>query len=170
MSLVKRYCGEPLRPGSRIAVFANDALGNFVVCTPLLEMIRRVHAPSTLDFFGGVRTSQLQAKSDLIDRHFPWCGAEPRELETVIAERGCYDLVVNVEGTPEAKAATAIACGPDTLICGPCFAPGTSDDYPLANDLRGRLQADPDCAECTIVPSPSTASARLDDPPQSNPR
>lgn len=144
MTQVKRYRGEPLRPGSRIAVFANDALGNFVVCTPLLQKLREAHNPSCLHFFGGARTEELRARSELIDKHFAWCGMPLATVAQYVSGEKPYDLVVNIESTAEAKAAAAIACADSTLICGPCLAPDGVSDFALAHDDRGRLQGDPD--------------------------
>src|SRR5205085_2382197 len=116
-----------LPKGGRIAVVANDAIGNFVVATPLLQMLRRQHAPSAIDFYGGFRTQELELASDLIDCSFPAHGTQLADVALHISRRPAYDLVVNNESTGFAKAVTALLCGKNTFVAGPSFSDGRGD-------------------------------------------
>jgi len=135
---VNRYCGEAIRPGARIAVISNDALGNFVVVTPLLRLIREELRPDQLDYFGGIRTCELQAESDLFNWSFPLHGSSAAERARVVEQRHGYDLIVNVERTDLATSFAQMISGPDTLVCGPC------SDLAFCDDKRGQLWEDPD--------------------------
>src|SRR4051794_33381310 len=115
---VRRFQGEKLAQGGRIAVIANDALGNFVVVTPLLQLLRSQFKPAQMDFYGGVRTWELQTASSLFEWTFPFHGSAPSELATVASERRGYDLIVNVERSSEAKIFTGKLSTDSTFVCG----------------------------------------------------
>lgn len=142
---MRRYTGEALKPAPRIAVVANDAIGNFVVGTPLMQMLRSKWRPSALDYYGGTRTWELIEASDLIDFGYPLHGAPPHKTAEAIAERsndGAYDLVFNMEGTNWAKAATAMLAGVETYVCGPSIGNGGRGDLPFGEDEMGRMWGD----------------------------
>lgn len=138
---MKRYTGEPLRAGFRVSVVANDALGNFVVSTPLLQMLRAAGS-GRVDYYGGHRTWELIVASDLVDRGFPLFGTEPSEAIRGL-EPGA-DLVVNLENTPLAKVAAGVLAGREGWVCGPCIGTEGRGDLPFPDDPRGRLWADTD--------------------------
>ncbi len=130
---MRRYEGTGLPSNPRVAVIANDAIGNFVVATPLLQMIRRELKPSALHYFGGKRTWELQAASDLFDKSYALHG---RPLEETLAEvDGPYNLVVNVEQGDLAKGCAQQIAG-DGFVCGPV------DALPYPDDPRGDLWRD----------------------------
>lgn len=142
---MKRYQGESLPDRPRIAVVANDAIGNFVVGTPLMQMLREKFSPCTLDYYGGTRTWELVEASDLIDFAHPAHGAQPNQTAKVIAEQTGdrdYDLVVNMEWTGFAKSVTGMLCGLGTAVCGPCIGNGGRGDLAWPSDDRGALWAD----------------------------
>jgi ADP-heptose:LPS heptosyltransferase len=141
---VRRYTGEPIAKGGRIAVVANDALGNFVVSTPLLQMLRTAHEPSTLDFFGGARTAELQDASDLIDKSYKLHGTPMGEAIACASECGPYDLVVNVEAGPLAQVAAGALAGEGGQVVGPSVGSGGRGSLAYADDDRGRLAGDLD--------------------------
>lgn len=133
-----RYEGHGLPQQPRIAVIANDAIGNFVVATPLLQMLRRELAPSAIHYYGGVRTLELQAASDLFEWNYPLHG---RPFGEACREsQGPYDLVVNVERTENAMALAAYLETETTAICGPCLGP--RGNLPFPSDTRGDLWRD----------------------------
>ena len=145
MGPVRRYTGEDLGTAPRIAVVANDAIGNFVVGTPLLQMLRNRWQPSALDYYGGTRTWELIEASDLIDLGHPLHGAPPSQTAAAIAERaedGAYDLVVNMEWTYYAKVATGMLAGVQTYVCGPSVGNGGRGDLAFSDDAMGRLWND----------------------------
>ncbi|MBL8059818.1 MAG: glycosyltransferase family 9 protein [Chthonomonas sp.] len=142
---MRRYNGENLGSAPRIAVVANDAIGNFVVGTPLLQMLRSKWNPSALDYYGGTRTWELIEASDLIDFGYPLHGAPPNKTAEAIAERaedGAYSLVVNMEWTCYAKAATAMLAGVETFVCGPSVGNGGRGDLAFGDDSMGKLWSD----------------------------
>lgn len=133
-----RYTGIcPDRP--KIAVIANDAIGNFVVATPLLQMLRRELNPALIHYYGGVRTLELQAESTLFEGHFPLHGKGIRAAFEW-SERQEYDLIVNVEQGSLARATAGVLAGPETLVCGPCLAERA--ELPFPEDMQGDLWRD----------------------------
>lgn len=142
---MRRYAGEELQPGCRIAVVANDALGNYVVSTPLLSLLRKSLRPSTLHYYSGTRTEELWMKDPNIDWGFALHGSEPHfSVLNAFAETGAepYDLIVNLESTAWAKCFTAVAASFNTYVCGPCMGGDGRTDLPFEADARGRLWAD----------------------------
>jgi ADP-heptose:LPS heptosyltransferase len=140
--LLTRYGGARLRPQPRIAVVTNDALGNFVAATPLLQMLRAAHAPTALDYYGGTRVTELARASDLIDGGGPAHGISPREFVDALPVP--YDLVVNLESSPWARCATALLAGESGYVCGPCIDDEGRADLPFQSDDRGDLWRDSD--------------------------
>jgi heptosyltransferase-3 len=137
-----RYAGEPITAGGRIAVVANDALGNFVIATPLLQMLRAAHSPRSLDFFGGTRTAELQGASDLIDTAYVLHGPSLSDAVELATTAAPYDLVVNIEAGPLAQVAAGILAGNSGFVVGPCVGPGGRGTLPPTDDERGRLATD----------------------------
>lgn len=142
---MRRYEGEELPAGCRIAVVANDALGNYVVSTPLLAMLRKRWRPSVLHYFSGTRTEELWIEDAKIDWGFPLFGSEPHlSVLSTFVEAGSepYDLVINLENTPWAKSFTAVIAGMPTYVCGPCTGADGRSDLPFEENDRGRLWND----------------------------
>lgn len=137
---MRRYLGDDLPARPRIAVLTNDALGNLVVVTPLIQMLREKFDPAALDHYGGTRVLELAEASDLIDTAVPLHGSAPRSLAAALP--AAYDLVINVERSAWAKCATAILAGDAGSVCGPCLDAEGRRDLPFADDARGRLWCD----------------------------
>lgn len=142
---MKRFRGEklPLRP--RIALFQNDALGNYVVSTPLIAMLRSRYPDAEIHLFAGNRTQELWAADPRLSCGFAMYGSTPLELaEAIRAATGAdgIDLVVNMEWHATAKVAAAMACGPETYVVGPCIGPEGRSDLEAGDDERGRLLLD----------------------------
>lgn len=146
-----RFTGQPLPAGCRIAVVANDAIGNFVVVTPLLSLLRSELSPSIVDFWGGTRTLELQDASELIDRSFAHLGRTAAAVCAEILSEGAYDLVVNVEVSPWSKAVAALLGRSNAFVCGPSMDSECRGDASLGCDLRAKLWADPDWTSDTLV-------------------
>lgn len=141
---MKRYRGEDLPENPRIAVIANDALGNFVAATPLLQMLKYKWEPCHIEYFGGWRTWELQLASDLFDATFPLHGENFRITAKRIEDVPPFDLVVNMEQQPIARAAAALLAGERGVVVGPCFNADGRGDLPYADDEVGRLAQDKD--------------------------
>lgn len=146
-----RYTGGPLGNNPRIALVTNDNLGNFVMATPLMQMLRDAHG-ATLDYFGGSRVMELAEESDLVDFAYPLHGAATRDTAAELARRE-YDLVMNVEWTTWAKAAASIMAGPDTLVCGPCLRADGRADLEFPEDETGTLWLDKEWVSPEILDS-----------------
>jgi ADP-heptose:LPS heptosyltransferase len=122
---------------------SSDALGNFVVATPLLQLLRSQFKPESIDYYGGVRTWELQKTSDLFDWSYPFHGSAPSELATIASQRRGYDLVVNIERASSDRIFAGSLATASTFVCGPCSdVPGHELEYP--NDEQGKLWADRD--------------------------
>lgn len=146
---VRRYGGETLAKSPRIALITNDNLGNFAVATPLMQMLRTRHGGS-LHYFGGTRVAELAKASELLTASYPLHGTDPRTTAYYLSDQ-TYDLVVNVEQTPWAKAAASILAGQDTFVCGPCIGPDGRGDMAFPEDERGALWVDPEWASPTLT-------------------
>lgn len=159
-----RYSGQPLPQNPRIAVIANDAIGNFVIGTPLMQMLREAHSPQELVYFGGRRSQELSLASDLIDCAFPLHGTPPRsafvEIAELIQQGGEFDLVVNIEWSRYAVTATAVLAGDQTFVCGPTLDSEGRNLLPWPEDAQGKLWADQEwvdpniCARYPFLKSP----------------
>lgn len=134
-----RYQGEELPERPRIAIVANDAIGNFVVSTPLLQTFRQRFPDARIDYFGGTRTRELAAASDLIDDDIPLHGIEPRAAIEAVLARPPYDLIFNQEQGTTAK---YIAATLGQRVAGPCLDSEGRGDLPWQDDEMGRLWAD----------------------------
>jgi ADP-heptose:LPS heptosyltransferase len=114
------YTGENLsRP--RIAILFCDSLGDFAVATVVADALRRRFPGSTLDYYGGPRTSQLEEASSLIDSRYDLFGGVglPRVC-SIGAQRRAYDLVVNMEAS-DVAALAATHLWP-LFVVGKCYS------------------------------------------------
>lgn len=139
---VRRFTDDAWQSGWRVAVIANDAIGNFVVATPLLQRIRATE-PARLDYFGGVRTRELQEASDLPNEAFALHGTPLRTVYEAVRERPPYDLIVNLERTAHAKAFASLI-GSESRVVGPCLGPDGRGDLPFEDGALGSLWTDPE--------------------------
>lgn len=135
-----RYQGQPIPEHARIALISNDAIGNYVVITPLVEMLRSRYPRATINYFGGVRTEEFWRIDDRFLDGYPLFGSPPHGLSDVANPP--FDWVINVEWLPWAKAATAILAGENGFVTGPCLDAAGRGDLPFASDSRGALAAD----------------------------
>lgn len=149
-----RYSGQPLPKDPRIAVIANDAIGNFVIGTPLMQMLREAHGPRELVYFGGKRSQELSTASDLIEMAYPLHGTPPRtafgEIEELISQGGEFDLVVNIEWSRYAVTAASVLAGEQTFVCGPALDSEGRNLLSWPDDEQGRLWADQEWVDQNI--------------------
>lgn len=94
---------QPLREKPHIAVLFYDALGDFVIITPLLRGLKEKYPGCTLDYFSGERTRELEEALPVIDARFSVFGDPnamqklPAFLQERTAAAGPYDLVINCD-------------------------------------------------------------------------
>jgi heptosyltransferase III len=140
---VKRFSGEALPDQSKIAVIANDAIGNFVVTTPLMQMLRSRYPQAELHFFGGSRTWEFQKESDSADQSHILHGLSSPDLLALMQEyESSFDFVFNAESTAMSKVFAGVLSGEDTYVAGPCVGPGWRGDFEHGENERGRLWSD----------------------------
>ncbi|MCL4466151.1 MAG: glycosyltransferase family 9 protein [Chloroflexi bacterium] len=121
---MERFSGQPLRERPHIAVLFYDAIGDFVVATPLLRGVRDKYPGCTLDYLGGERTRQLEEASRLVDSRFSVFGAGTlTDLPGYLTERralaGDFDLAVNCDDHPVAAVVAALLA--PRYVVGRCF-------------------------------------------------
>ncbi|RYG46502.1 hypothetical protein EON79_09970 [bacterium] len=115
-------------------------MGNYVVSTPLLQALRREHPEAAIHYFSGPRTEELWQHDEAIAHGESLFGVPPSR--SFAAERPSYDLVVNVENSPLAKAFAARLAGPETAVVGPTLDDEGRGDLAFAPDARGDLWRD----------------------------
>lgn len=144
---MQRYEGGNLEEGSRIAVVVNDAIGNFAVATPLLQVLQaRGYA---CDLYSGNRVAELVRFSSLVDSSHDILGSPVHEMVHKLGPAPC-ELVVNLEHTPWAMTVAAILGGQETPIAGPCVGPGGRGELPHPGDDRGDLWRDREWASADL--------------------
>lgn len=148
---MQRYNGEPLGPNPHIAILFYDAIGDFVVATPLLRGLREKHPNCTLDYYSGERTRELEESCRYIDSRFSVFGAEGglkeccghiRQRES---EAGPYELAVNCDFHP-VLASVASALAPKYVV-GRCYQVDLRGELPYAASgvqaLQGEVWSSP---------------------------
>ncbi len=146
-----RYANQPLPRHPRIAVIANDAIGNFVMATPVLQLLRKEREPASIDFFGGTRTEELQRGSDLFEHAHALHGATSDAIREFLERAGSFDLIVNLESTALAKTFAGLMAGENSFVAGPCMGPGGRGELDFADDDRGRLWQDREWTRETLT-------------------
>lgn len=140
-----RFAGQTINPGKRVAIIANDAIGNFVMATPLAQLARSEWKPSELVYFGGTRTAELQAGSRLYDSSENLHGLSSAQFAALSLKYGGYfDIVVNLESTSLAKTFCYTISSADTLVMGPSVGEGGRGDLEFPKDEYGDLWRDQD--------------------------
>lgn len=150
---MERFTGQELPKEPRIALMANDALGNFAISTPLINALHYRYPGCSIDYYGGERTSELEVASTRIvldGRPFiSWrCSVHGRPFYEVaktavgrVEAVGDYNLVINLE-TGYAYRSLAALIGKWAKVCGPCLAPDSRGDLDYPKDERGELWRD----------------------------
>lgn len=124
-----------------MALISNDAIGNYVVLTPLLTAITDVFAGARIDYFTGNRTRELTSEDERLHRVIPFLDAslsEPLPLDVP------YDWVINVEQDWPARwlAGTLSAGCPHAVLSGPALGSSLRQDRTWPADDRSRLWQD----------------------------
>lgn len=137
---MERYRGETLPAGTPAVVIVNDALGNFVAASPLLQMMKAAGLKTIL--YCGRRVWEFVRDNPLFESAYPVFGTEPSEIVKLLP--GAGGLVVNLENTCYAKAIAAVACRKEGFVCGPCVDLEGRAELPFPDDPRGALWSDPE--------------------------
>ncbi len=152
---MRRYVGEPLATDAKVAILANDALGNFAICTPLAQAFRKDCSEGVVDFYGGERTRELEeaAVGDLFDWRAsllgaPFSAAVRNGLERA-QQIGGYDLVLNVEIGAAHKAFAATLGG--DYVCGPALSETGRGEFDFPEDERGDLWRDKNWVDARLT-------------------
>ncbi|MHB1006162.1 MAG: glycosyltransferase family 9 protein [Chloroflexota bacterium] len=131
---MQRYTGQPLGQSPHVAVLFYDAIGDFVVATPLLRGLREQFPGCVVDYFGGERTRELEEASLLIDARFSVFGLEdlfvtlPTFRDSRRVAAGDYDLAINCDDHP-ALALVAGGLGA-RFVVGRCYDAQRRADLP----------------------------------------
>lgn len=140
---MQRHAGEKIEPGGNIAVLANDAIGNFVAATPLLQLLRTEGEAGSVHFWCGTRVAEFRHAPGLFDQFLPLHGSSPEELLGHLSTHsGTYDWIINLESTAHSKAVASLLAGEQTFVSGPCVGPGGRGELPFPDDSQGQLWAD----------------------------
>lgn len=127
---------QPLREKPHIAVLFYDALGDFVIITPLLRGLKETYPECVLDYFSGDRTRELEDRHPYIDERFSVFGPSDAidRLPAFIAERiqtaGPYDLVINCDFHPTMAFAARLM--KPRYVVGRCFSEDLREEVPRA--------------------------------------
>lgn len=132
----------PHLPGGRIAVVANDALGNFAVACPVVQGLKIQHQGAQVTLVTGPRVRELARSFRHAHDVMEVWGRDPRSVLQDAARQAPFDLVVNLENTAAAKAITAALSGPESLVVGPSLGADLRGDLPFESGWRGDLWQD----------------------------
>jgi ADP-heptose:LPS heptosyltransferase len=127
----------------------NDNIGNFVVATPLLQMLRAQHEPIEIWYFGGSRTREFQEASDLIDERFELARANADELFSQIQHEP-IDWVINLERGAEFQRLAGLLGEQGALVTGPAVD-GQGNMVEFEAGPVGALWSDMDWVSDTIT-------------------
>ncbi|MBX3096437.1 MAG: glycosyltransferase family 9 protein [Fimbriimonadaceae bacterium] len=127
-------------PIERIAILTNDALGNFVVATPMMQMVRARHPNAIVHYYGGTRIHELSRSAAYLDESIPWLGTPLRVAASKLPEP--YDWVINIEHSPWMRATVPMLAKEDGVVTGPALKPDGRGDLPFDENAEGRIWAD----------------------------
>ncbi len=132
-----RYSGEDLGKRPHIAVLFYDAIGDFVVITPLLRGLHEKYPDVIIDYFSGERTRQLEEACPYIDSRCSVFGNSkgPRGILDYINEResakGRYDLAINCDFNPILVMITSLLNA--RYVVGKCYSKDMRQEIPYNN-------------------------------------
>lgn len=118
---------------------ANDAIGNFAVATPLLQIFQA--RGCVCDLLSGPRVQELAAASPLVAQAVHVMDVPLHDAWAAVSGRA-YDLVANLEHAPWAKAVCGALAEQGALASGPCVGTGGRGELPFPDDERGDLWRD----------------------------
>ncbi len=122
-----RFDDQPLPARPHLAVLFYDAIGDFVVATPLLRGLREKYVGATIDYYSGERTRELEAASPLVDTRYSVFRQEgdlallTEQIVRRQQERGPYDLAINCDDHPVLAWVTSML--QPTYVVGKAYSP-----------------------------------------------
>lgn len=119
---------------------ANDALGNFVLSTVVLQALRARYPDGHIVAWTGPRVADVAPRLSFVDEVREWLGHEPTQVLPSLRRE--FDLVINLESTAWGKSVSGLIAKRDGWVCGPCIGEKGRGDLPWPDNLRGRLWAD----------------------------
>lgn len=143
-----RFCDQQLADKPHIAVLFADKLGGFVSATPLLRGLKSKYSSSTIDYFGGSVTRELEEGCPWIDSRFSLHGTESTEdaLTGYVRERvavaGRYALAINLDTAPRNLRAVPLI-QPD-FVSGPSHDLNLEQPLPFLDNERDAIWLEPD--------------------------
>lgn len=123
-------------------MISNDALGNSVVITPLLQMLRAKYPGSELIYFSGTRSAELWQKDASISSGYSFLGTDPRSAMEHALNMPRFDWVINVESNDWARMLVPVLAGKDGRVTGPCLDQESRGRLPFEDNSRGALWED----------------------------
>ncbi|MEY5060179.1 MAG: hypothetical protein RIS45_100 [Planctomycetota bacterium] len=143
---MKRWSNQPLARAPRIALVANDAIGNYVIATSLAVMLRDRFAGARIELWSGDRVRDFVDRGSVFDAAYEFLRRDDAHIAAEIARAHgaangrAYDLVVNIEDSAQARQLPRRLVALETFVCGPAEeADGSALPWPT--DDRGRLWA-----------------------------
>ncbi len=138
---MQRYTGQSLERIQSAALIANDAIGNFVLSTVVLQKLREAAPEATITLFCGSRAAELSHASHLTDAVVDFHGMDPRQARS-LPELAGFDFVMNLESTTASKYLAGMLPAEEGYVCGPCVAPDHRGDWDFPADPQGDLWRD----------------------------
>lgn len=139
---MRRLTRAELPPNPRIALMANDSLGNFVMATPLAQMIRRQYEGCELVLFCGNRVGELSGPSPLFDSVVDIYGPEPGAVMAAVLKGQPFDWVLNMEKSPLAMTLAGVLARGGGCVTGPCVNADGRGEMKYEDTPQGALLED----------------------------
>lgn len=138
-----RYMGAGFSSPPKIALIANDSLGNYVMSTLVSQMVRAELPGSHLTLMTGTRVSEFTAGNPLYDDVVEIYSSE--SLDTLKSNAGrSFDWVINLERSPLAMVTAALLAGSKGAVTGPCLSADGRGEFAFEPTPEGELQSDKD--------------------------
>jgi ADP-heptose:LPS heptosyltransferase len=125
----------------RMALIANDALGNFAMSSVVGQAMRAQYPEGFLTLYTGSRVTEMA--QDCTWKHQIRTLYGPNPYDVVAGLPGqAYDLVVNLENSAFAKTVAGLIVKEDGSVVGPCVNKDGRGDLPWGDLPMQRLWAD----------------------------
>lgn len=137
---MRRWQNEPLPSPARVALIANDAIGNFALASCVARSFASEHPGSEITLWSGSRVAEFGCAPPFT-RFIEFLRLDGADLRGRVESSPPYDLIINIESSDPAKQlAGHLASHSGALVCGPA-TDCSGVELPFPNDDRGRLWA-----------------------------